>query len=819
MRYEDEKKLKAAGKKVFFKNIIRKLTLGEELSDEESIQALTFAVLFLDTYVENKSNIGYADIAYFLILKYSLLHDDYQPLYDFSVNFGFYPITEYILKHSLVEKTIDDLIVESNLNDFKNFRGYTETLGQHNVSRHFLSSESKERSYIAPTSFGKSSLIVEYIKKLNNEGRIGIIVPKKSLLMQVYRQVKEADLGYKVIIHDEMYREGEDTFIAVVTQERALRLINRKGVNFDTLIIDEAHNLFDLNRGVLLSRLIEKNRALNPSQIVIYLSPLVQESKNLRTLSAPAIEDFRIKFNLKEPELHEYTNDKSVYKYSRFIDEFFLVGRAAGELEYIKSVAGNKNLVFENTPRKIEASARRLCGSLQKINPTKAITDIKNILAKEVHPKYYVLDYLDYGLIYLHGKLPDLIKEYLESKFNELAEIKYLVANSVLLEGMNLPIDTLFISGSARLNDKDITNLVGRVNRLDQVFLSDGANLNKLLPNIHIVNGVGDANNKRGHNTMFQHLRSRLFEDEIKNPTLSSYDLEADLKRKNKDTRDRHKEKILNIQESERFIYSKVETENEEIRQYFIENNLHDYYYSLDDAVSKFVSIKEQTNVEEKLALESKPMMDKIATFFIQDGQNISDRAFKRLRHKSTQNYYENYYLLSVKQSLNANVVAQVKYFEKKIAERKTLGSTVYIGESFGDTTYTNDENNSAQPVYVELADKNDTQLVNLAIVKLKIEEDFAGFTINKFIQALFDFSLINEDDYNLYIYGTKDKDKIELTKLGLNLSLISKLERDGQLQNLSLDEYNNLTANIEFEEYLNTLDEFQRFEIRRFVN
>jgi hypothetical protein len=116
------------------------------------------------------------------------------------------------------------------------------------------------------------------------------------------------------------------------------------------------------------------------------------------------------------------------------------------------------------------------------------------------------------------------------------------------------------------------------------------------------------------------------------------------------------------------------------------------------------------------------------------------------------------------------------------------------------------------------LTSKNETELVNLAIVKLKIEDDFVSFKLNKFIVMLYDYDLISTNEYNEYVYGTTDQHKIELTKIGLNIGLINKLEADGQLKNIFLDEYNNLAANAEFMAYKSSANDFYRFELERFL-
>jgi membrane-bound acyltransferase YfiQ involved in biofilm formation len=119
----------------------------------------------------------------------------------------------------------------------------------------------------------------------------------------------------------------------------------------------------------------------------------------------------------------------------------------------------------------------------------------------------------------------------------------------------------------------------------------------------------------------------------------------------------------------------------------------------------------------------------------------------------------------------------------------------------------------------VDLSSKGNAELINLAIVKLKMEEDFLGFKINKFIVMLYDFDLISTLEYDQYIYGTTDEKKIELTKYGLSVSLISRLAKDGQLQNLYFDPYNNLTGTTEFYAFLETVNDFYRFEISRYLN
>mgnify|MGYP000280739661 CR=1 FL=1 len=95
------------------------------------------------------------------------------------------------------------------------------------------------------------------------------------------------------------------------------------------------------------------------------------------------------------------------------------------------------------------------------------------MLKKHVHEDFYMIDLIKKGIVYIHGKMPEQIKDYLEYKFNQNKQLKYIIANHVILEGMNLPIDSLFILTVNSLSKEQLVNLIGRVNRLNEIFTKD----------------------------------------------------------------------------------------------------------------------------------------------------------------------------------------------------------------------------------------------------------------------------------------------------------------------------------------------------------
>lgn len=795
-----------------FKEVIQKLTTNVELSEYEKTYILGCSIIFLKYYESDKRFTSYAEFSYFIILKYSITYNDYFPLYDYSTSFGFYPIVRSIIQHNLTGlNTIGDFCLDIELEKFQN-DAYIETIHQFNGKRGLLEDATNEMTYIAPTSFGKSAVIIDCIKKYSEGSvKIGIVVPTKSLLMQTYRMIREANLNKKIIIHDEMY-QGEESFIAIFTQERALRLLAKhQQLFYDVLFIDEAHNMLkDDSRSILLSRLLSKNRVLNPQQKIIYLSPLIDDVNSLKIASDQNITQHKIPFNIKEPEIFEFKLDKKIFQYNRFVGEHYFRGESDNIFTYIMSTSAQKNFLYNYRPVNIEYLAKDLSRYIRPTNITEALADLIKILKQEVHEKFYAIDYITHGIIYLHGKLPDLIKEYLESKFRDLAEIKYIIANSVILEGMNLPIDNLYVLNTRKLYGKELTNLIGRVNRLNTIFTSQNSNLSKLLPQVHFLNNE-KYNRKDSNMTLkIELLRSRGFKDLIQNPTLERFDFE-NLKI-NKDQKENAKLKCETIQENEKYLSLLPKDAKERLKKYLIEAGIHEFYKNVNKLTETlFIKIE---SIKLSVEWDNLDMLEKINELFLSDLENVKDFEFLRLSNPQARKYYDFHITVSQKKALKENIIYMFEYFKQRVIDNN---SKFYFGETYGEEV--RNVNSDEREVYIDLSKKTDVELINLAIVKLKMEDDFVSFKLNKAIVMMYDFNLITQDAYNTYIYGTTDQNKIDLTKIGLSVSLITRLEKDQQLQNIYFDSFNNLKYRPAFENYKSQANDFYRFEINRFLS
>ena len=804
-----------------FREIYEKILLGNEIKHKEEELILTIMLVLFGNYFVDKRLKKTYNFAYHILLLYSIRTNNYRPLFDISLQLGLYPISRHILIKQLIEEkdfNIHDIISglfirESYVND----KIFTLTKNQFEANNYLIESQSKSLAYIAPTSFGKSSIIKDIIKT-GLYKRICILAPSKSLIQQNLKNFIEFGSDYSILYHDKMY-ENQDQFICILTQERAIRILNKLN-NFDIIFIDEAHNILDFDksnnhRGILLSKFLGIANERNKNTKFIYLSPLISNTDNLRTIGLDKIDEFVIKNNIKS-ELVYYYRNQSVSLYDRFTDKYLGDKHTANSFEqYIINCSNNKNFIYNFKPKNIEAIANLIAAKLEK-KKENSLKEIKDILVKEVHPEFNIVNLIEFGIIYLHAKIPTIIKEFLEDKFAKTDSVKFLVANSVILEGVNLPIDTLFITSTTELDHKKLINLIGRVNRLDQVFAQN--NLDKLLCDIHFVENK-DFNKGHTLSAGIERLKVVFGKDLIKNPLIENYKID-DLKiqkteQKTKEQRITERQ-ILDKNLKTDFLLLIENNIKTDIYTYLLKNNFEEIYPS-----EKLKEISEILHLNFSKKVKSNHIVDYIFDFIISSTYSyINSEIIRRLNHEPTRNYYK-YYLdtiriLPYKDAINLTY----NFFIKKA---KTEDPLLYVGTTYGEVIRENKNNpqyNSYKKVYIDLSDPRHTykNLINLAIVKLKIEEDFISYELNKLVNLLYDFKVINDDEYNLFTYGTNDDKYLKYLYLGINISTIKKLIDDDQIKNIKFTKTSLLIPNQNFKEYLEKQSVLFKFEINKYI-
>ncbi|EHU5001558.1 DEAD/DEAH box helicase [Vibrio vulnificus] len=806
-----------------FLSSMKKMSLNIPLDTSEMEYLLSCAVIFLEEYRKDKRKNLYFEIAYFIVLKSAINNGEYEPLLDVSSNFGLYPISNYITKNNLFTiSASSEFSLSYQLRKFE-YNSIIETYEQKKSRLELVNSNDEENCYIAPTSFGKSSLITEIIREKQLK-KVAIIVPTKSLLIQTYKLVKNNFLSRNIIFHDEMY-DGSDDFIAIFTQERALRLLKDESISFDLLIIDEAHNLFNYDsRSLLLTRLIRRNRNRNPKSVNYYLSPLISDSNNLRVENEQEIFERKIISNIKEADIYEYKESGEVRKYNRFLDVFFESGYSENFLSYIIENSKDKNFLYLRAPKRVEELSILLDSKLEFIG-SPSLMELSDVISMNVHKDFYCVDYIKKGLVYLHGKLPDLIKEYLEFKFSENKEVKYVVANSVILEGVNLPVDNMYIMNTNSLDAKSLTNLIGRVNRLNEVFDDQRRSLDKLMPSVHFVNSE-DFNRKGGNmENQIRKLKSGIFKDTLENPLLVNFDIDKmklDLEKAREEnklervvTLERKLDEYQEIKGREDFLITSELDSHNRVKKVLLESDILSVYFNSEQMINK-LSNKVDTIVQHPTWKESH-IIDRVYLLFIQGLESyIVKKDFLRLQHEKARDFYKMFTGNLHRLSLKEHISDTIRYFQS--IKYLPQGREFYIGESYGEVGKINPDGKFGKAVYLDLATKSNKELANISLVKIKIESDFVSYTLNNFVNVMYDLDIISEEEYELYIYGTTNKSNSEFVKLGFSGSLINRLDRDKQMSNLSINDHGLVEYNNDFVKYINVQDDLIKFEIGKFI-
>ena len=755
-----------------FPELYKKLQIGIELSDEELEKILSIGIFLTGLDNKNLQRLGYR-----LFLLYSKITDDYKPLYELSLNKGLIPISKFIENNLNYSERYGNIYTEINSiesDEFKWNNSY-QTIGQFELFKEAKESKLKSQIIVAPTSYGKTELILSFIDHTKFK-KICIISPTKSLLAQTKKRIINK-FGYrKIITYPEMYSDKDNEIIAVLTQERLLRLLqNNPNLKFDLLVIDEAHNILDdfsdeNRRSVILASVIIICKKRKENLVCKYLTPFLRSKESLKIECLPNVDEwYSVVENVKSEIFYFYdleSNKKVLLdQYSTTKDKLIdlQVNELGDDEDVVITNCDNKNIIYLNSPKKLENFAFKLFSKLperQILRLNKAASDLREY----VHEDYKLADYIEKGVIYHHGSIPEPVRYFIEDLYVDVPEIKMLIANSTLLEGVNIPATKMFIldpcRGNSYLSPSSFKNLIGRVCRFGEIFNNSTGDLKYLLPEIHIVKGGYCRHNFKVEN--FVKGRKILVEDndkivdDIKNPLLVNSDSDEAKKKMAEDI-------LENISHSDAITVNNSSEAKTKVGQLCFENNIN---------IFNILEIEKQIDNE----IENVNIAQSIDTVF-----NIIDYLFfskindsngeynnlKRLREHEAQSFYKmliNWRIMGFTMKVMTDEV--VGYWNTLREEQSRI---VYVGK-WGDKT-----RGGHREYWTDITEKDEYEKVNLAIVRLKEEYDFIDNEIVKYIEVLYSLELIEESLYLKIKYGTDDKTKIALLNCGIS-SILSKL-------------------------------------------
>lgn len=801
--------------------ILEKLTTKKILDDEEYELLLLIAIGFYNEFLEDKSRKSYFEFAYYIILEYTILRKDYKALSDFAYAAGFYPICEKLKRYLNPEIKLNSFFKDLDIKSHFYQKGhYFETRQQRNARRQLLADKEKEYYYLAPTSYGKTQLVLEHIRKnIENVNLFAIIVPLKSLLAEITDNVKNEFPAFRVITHDESFNiEDENSkTIFVLTQERAINILREYNeFCFDILYIDEAHHLFEKDtRAMKLSRLIRINSYRNKLSKVLYFSPIVSKGDNLKIRGfSESFDGVKIDLDMKEKRYLYLDKDGNEHVFNRYLNKYSLQSEGHADFrKYIVDKSRNKNFIYAFRPKHIQEIAKELyeyhkeSSALSLINEEdrEEINIVKSEIKEHLHEYFYGIDYLDYGIVFLHGKLNDTIKEYLEYKFKKISSLRYLVANNVLLEGVNLPLNKMFVMNTYSMTRKKMLNLFGRVNRLNLIFGEEDFIIERLQPEIVFIDSDYEGFEMKNKIDL---LRDSTFNDIIDNVNMQNAKVDNDYEEKC------HIEDVLLSDDYKNY--------GQELWVLYYLLNDHNCNEEI-NLIESVPIINRNIKMLENIDLSEIHFIDLIYFVFISNNESFFRKDGKellRLQNEKTRNFYKVFNKNRTK-PLNMRVNLLVNFWHRYYENQSE--DYIYISSSFGEVSHPRDNGNFGNQYFRYHKNKeNKAKIYNFASLKLQLDDNFFSYTIFKYLNVLKDLKIISEEEYNKIRYGDIDEDTVKLIKLGLPPFIASKLKSDNMLQFVTKQANGNLGINKEYEDrftdYLNTLSDLYKFMIYKYI-
>ena len=735
---------------------------------------------YVITYEKDENLLSFV---YEIIIEYTLATKDYDPINEISIILGFAPILDILKKKGYKNNNIfENIMTEFYLNDNK-YKDKILSSGQKIIYR--LINSNEDYSIVAPTSYGKTDLMMD--SALKSDGDVIIIVPLVALLNQVKNDMimvaKKSNINVKVITHHDIKASEKVKNIYVLTQERCYQLIkNNKCKNIKQLYIDESHNLLNnTNRSLKLSEVIYLLKKEN-NLIVRYYSPVINnpESIIIKGLYKEKIKTTSKIRDLKVYRYYIYNNgfQKLYIPGTNVMTEKYNFKRYNNEIEYIIKNSKNKNIIFLNSPKEIEEFSLKLANNIKECND-KGIKELSEFIGE----KYYILDILKKGVIYIHSQMPEVIRQYLIELYRKEKNIKYIVTNSSVLEGINTPSDNLFIInymiGSRIMKPIEFINLKGRINRISEII--NRKNLSQLICNVHFL---ADTDYKR--KKIIKEIINPCYigmHDEIENPYLEKF--------------------VGNIKESDTFIESlkrinliddKIDVTNTfNVKLPKEENKIKKICLTNDVSITK----EQEHLIENKLIQYYNKNINNTYDLIkcISDVFNLkadNDAAINRLSNEKAEKFYGMLYeWLINSETIKEKANKIYGYYKNTKDELIYIGNGKLIEKNWSSIL----KNKDGQPIRLKKVwiknNKTDKELYNLAIVKIKIEEDFISFNLTPYVDVLYqiDKNIIAQELYNLIKYKTDNEFEVNLMQEGMSVYLAKLLNKEKYKKYINFNE------------------------------
>lgn len=304
----------------------------------------------------------------------------------------------------------------------------------------------------APTSFGKTMIVKEYIHIMKPKNVV-YIVPTNALAYELEKSFKENENFSQYVIYDKYTQvdrmnteQPKEYLFFIGTQEKFLEMDFSATGKIDLFVIDEAYKLQE--------SIVNNQRAYKLSET--FLDCVASNSSKIFLLT---------------PRAKVCGFEK--YGFSIFSSDFNAVEknyRVLDETEFYPTLlalgTSYKTILFCKNPSQINAAYEEISSNLQ---PQES-NDFIRFLETDIHPDWSVVKLLKSKILTHHGQMPKYVQNRMITLFNENNDYYLLLGTNSISEGINTSTKNLFIHPDATNKTENLLlkNTVGRAGRLGQ---------------------------------------------------------------------------------------------------------------------------------------------------------------------------------------------------------------------------------------------------------------------------------------------------------------------------------------------------------------
>ncbi|WP_282126675.1 DEAD/DEAH box helicase [Marinifilum flexuosum] len=435
---------------------------------------------------------------------------------------GFYP---YLFKEELKLDSTDSLI--------RQVYHHSENLDKylHEDQKHLLSLLNSDKNVIvsAPTSFGKSLLIEEFVASLKFKNII-IIQPTLALLDETRRKLRKYNDNYKLIVRTSQEPSLEKGNIYLFTAERVNEY--KEFTNIDFIIIDEFYKLSS-NRDD--ERADSLNNALH-YVLKTFNSKFYLLGPNIDGISEGFEEKYNAIFYKTKSSLVDI-KAVDIYSPNKEVFDKTIHHRKKGYKEAVEikeeilfdlliERRHEQSIIYCSSPNRVRYLSKKFVDYLleKEINNTNSELDIIEWINENISRNWSLIRLLKHRIGIHDGALQKHITSSVINYFNT-GKLDYLFCTTTIIEGVNTSAkNIIFFDQTKGLNTPidyfDYSNIKGRAGRLMIHYTGTIFNFNPIPPNEQVLIDIPFFE----QNPVSDEVLINLEEDEIKNIESEQYE-------------------------------------------------------------------------------------------------------------------------------------------------------------------------------------------------------------------------------------------------------------------------------------------------------